>query len=274
VTTFKILGVLSLQSAFALTAQHLAGVRSGDRQATASGLFGTLAFLAVSHAGPTGVLSPELPRRRVLSGYVLASVALQAACQIALLRAVSRAAGAAQAAAEAGLRAAGAPVPPRGPEAPFLPNAVNTACFLASGLCTVLTFSVNHAGRPHAAGLLETPRGRRLVAAAGLAWAALATGSVPGLGVWIQTTPLPTDLSARLIGWGLLCALGCAGAEAACRRLWPAPRAAAGGERRLRVARWRARRAATAAEAREVLTLMGETAERSESATGARRRRR
>ena len=114
VQMFKILGLLSLSSAYALSVMYLAGVKLSDGQATAQGVLSAALFFLISQAAPAPTLSKARPHASVFSRYAMLSLVAQAAAHVGLLAwAHAQAdalmvAGAAEAAREAAAEAAAA----------------------------------------------------------------------------------------------------------------------------------------------------------------------
>ena len=114
VQMFKILGLLSLSSAYALSVMYLAGVKLSDGQATAQGVLSAALFFLISQAAPAPELSRQRPHASVFTRYAMLSLAGQAAAHVGLLAwAHAKAdalmvAGASEAAREAAAEAAAA----------------------------------------------------------------------------------------------------------------------------------------------------------------------
>ena len=111
VQMFKILGLLSLSSAYALSVMYLAGVKLSDGQATAQGVLSAALFFLISQAAPAPALSQTRPHASVFTKYAMLSLVGQAIAHMGLLAwAHSKAdalmvAGAAEAAREAAAEA-------------------------------------------------------------------------------------------------------------------------------------------------------------------------
>eukprot|EP00892_Ulva_mutabilis_P012294 jgi/Ulvmu1/9437/UM052_0001.1 len=82
---FKILGLLSLCSAYSLSVLYLAGVKLGDIQATFQGFLSAGLFFFVANAKPLATLSPARPHQSVFCLYVMSSLLLQFAVQISFI---------------------------------------------------------------------------------------------------------------------------------------------------------------------------------------------
>ena len=85
VQMFKILGLLSLSSAYALSVMYLAGVKLSDGQATAQGVLSAALFFLISQAAPAPQLSRQRPHASVFTKYAMLSLAGQAAAHVGLL---------------------------------------------------------------------------------------------------------------------------------------------------------------------------------------------
>ena len=85
VQMFKILGLLSLSSAYALSVMYLAGVKLSDGQATAQGVLSAALFFLISQAAPAPTLSKSRPDASVFTRYAMLSLAGQAAAHVGLL---------------------------------------------------------------------------------------------------------------------------------------------------------------------------------------------
>jgi len=140
VQMFKILGLLSLGAAYALSVQYLQGVKLGDGQATVAGLASAALFFMLSQAKPAPSLAAARPHSSVFCGYALTSLAGQFASHLALLAwSYGRAAaGMAAAAAAGGAAAAAAGLDPTALAAAVAEDAASAGADVAAALGATL----------------------------------------------------------------------------------------------------------------------------------------
>lgn len=140
VQMFKILGLLSLGAAYALSVQYLQGVKLGDGQATMAGLLSAALFFMLSQAKPAPALARQRPHASVFCGYALGSLAGQFASHLALLAwSYGRAsAGMAAAAAAGGAAAAAAGLDPAALAAAVAEDAASAGMDVAAALNATL----------------------------------------------------------------------------------------------------------------------------------------
>jgi cation-transporting ATPase 13A1 len=171
VQMFKILGLLSLTSAYALSVMYLAGVKLSDGQATATGALSAALFFMISQAKPLDALARARPHASVFTAYAMLSLAGQAAAHLSLLHW-------AHSVADAAMR--DAPPDARAPDADFAPNLVNTTAYLVNCALMLSTFAANYVGAPFCTPLSEAKPLAKTLTYGSAAVAALMLGAVPG----------------------------------------------------------------------------------------------
>ena len=169
---FKILGLLSLSSAYALSVMYLAGVKLSDGQATAQGALSAALFFMISQAKPLPTLARARPHASVFTPYALLSLAGQAAAHVGLL---AWAHGRADR-----LMADAAGPDARAPDADFAPNLVNTVAYLVNVQLMLATFGANYVGAPFCTPLSDAKALAKTLVWGSAGVAALLLGLVPG----------------------------------------------------------------------------------------------
>eukprot|EP00879_Flechtneria_rotunda_P011646 GHRR01012166.1.p1 GENE.GHRR01012166.1~~GHRR01012166.1.p1 ORF type:complete len:806 (+),score=277.48 GHRR01012166.1:722-3139(+) len=144
VQMFKILGLLCLSTAYALSVMYLEGVKLSDSQATLSGLLTAGMFYFISNAKPLGKLSAARPHPSIFCIYFFASLLGQFAVQLGFLIFMYRTALAVMPQDER-----------QESDAEFKPNLVNSVCYLVEQIVQLTTFAVNYVGHPFNTGLGE-----------------------------------------------------------------------------------------------------------------------
>lgn len=168
---FKILGLLSLSSAYALSVMYLAGVKLSDGQATAQGALSAALFFMISQAKPLPTLAPDRPHPSVFTPYAMLSLAGQAAAHVGVLAwAHSR--------ADFIMGEAAGP-DARAPDAEFAPNLVNTVAYLVNVQLMLATFAANYVGAPFCTPLSEAKPLAKTLAYGSAGVGALVLGVVP-----------------------------------------------------------------------------------------------
>lgn len=213
VQMFKILGLLSLSTAYSLSVLYLDGIKLGDMQATLAGMLTAGMFFFISNAKPLETLSRERPHSRIFSLYLFSSLLGQFACHMAFLMYMQKVAHDVM-----------LPEERQDPGADFKPNLVNTVCFLANFAIQTMTFAVNYVGKP-----FTTPLSENKMFAISVRWSTimfilLTVDIVPGLTSWFSLVPMPTSMKAQMLflAWGSYSA--CNMIEQGARRAFPAPR--------------------------------------------------
>jgi cation-transporting ATPase 13A1 len=229
VQMFKILGLLSLCTAYSLSVLYLDGIKLGDMQATMAGVLTAGMFFFISHAKPAPALSRQRPHPAIFSRYVFASLMGQFAVHMAFLMFM-----------QARAHAVMLPEERQEPNAEFKPNLVNTACFLANFAIQTMTFAVNYVGAPFNTPLLENkPFAMSVRWSVGM-FVLLSLDLVPGLAAWFSLVALPGGMKAAMVGLGWAAFVACSAIERGARAAFPAAlppekggvRAAARGRRR------------------------------------------
>jgi cation-transporting ATPase 13A1 len=211
VQMFKILGLLSLSTAYSLSVLYLDGIKLGDAQATLAGVLTAGMFFFISHAQPLPALARARPHPAIFSRYVFSSLLAQFGVHMALLMHLQRGAHAAMADADR-----------QAPDAEFKPNLINTVCFLANFAIQTMTFAVNYVGRP-----FNTPLAQNKMFAASVRWSAaayvlLVADLVPGLAGWFSLVELPRALKAEMLGLAGAAFVACTAIERGARAAFPA----------------------------------------------------
>ncbi|WFD48809.1 putative cation-transporting ATPase 1 [Malassezia furfur] len=204
---YKILALNCLIQAYALSAQYIDGIRSGDYQLTVSGLLASVCFYCISRGQPIESLAPERPVSNIVNLYVFGSVMTQTAIHVVSMLSVQRLT----------LRYE-APFQPEDFDitAKFTPTLLNTGVFLLGLSQTMSTFAVNYIGRPWRESIMENKV---------LYWGLLGTTAVayfgvlewmPELNEWLQLTKMEPSYQRALLATMLADLLGCFAAE----RFW------------------------------------------------------
>jgi cation-transporting ATPase 13A1 len=218
---FKILGLLSLSSAYALSVMYLAGVKLSDGQATAQGALSAALFFMISQAAPLPTLAPDRPHPSVFTPYAMLSLAGQAAAHVSLLAWAHSRADALM----------GADPDARAPDADFAPNLVNTTAYLVNVQLMLATFGANYVGAPFCTPLSAAKPLARTLLYGSLAVAALMLGVVPGAERALSLVRIPYPLAPSLVAACAADFAACVVWERALRAALPArrPRLLAGG---------------------------------------------
>ncbi|KAG1664897.1 hypothetical protein FOA52_006243 [Chlamydomonas sp. UWO 241] len=137
VQMFKILGLLCLSTAYALSVMYLEGVKLSDAQATLNGMLTAGMFFFISQAKPLDKLSPMRPHASIFTPYFFISLLGQFATSLSVLVYMYNAARA-EMPADDRLTS----------NSTFKPNLVNSVCYLVEASVQLSTFSVNYVGHP------------------------------------------------------------------------------------------------------------------------------
>ena len=211
VQMFKILGLLSLSTAYSLSVLYLDGIKLGDMQATLAGLLTAGMFFFISNARPLEQLSRERPHSKIFSLYMFSSLLGQFACHMAFLMYMQNLAHALM-----------LPEERQEPGAEFKPNLVNTVCFLANFAIQTMTFAVNYVGKP-----FTTPLAENKLFALSVRWSVamfvlLTTDIIPGLTGWFSLVPLPSQMKIKMLMLAWSTYLMCNFIERGARKAFPA----------------------------------------------------
>lgn len=208
---FKILGLLSLSTAYSLSVLYLDGIKLGDMQATLAGLLTAGMFFFISHAEPLPELSRERPHPNIFSRYVFTSLLGQFAAHMAFLMSMQNLAHTLM-----------APEDRQEPDAEFKPNLINTICFLANFIIQTMTFAVNYVGAP-----FNTPLHQNKMFSGSVRWSVmmyvlLVLDVVPGLTGWFSLVALSSQMKVNMLALAWAVYKFCSLVEYSARVLFPA----------------------------------------------------
>ncbi|KAG0348881.1 hypothetical protein BG004_003832 [Podila humilis] len=185
---YKILALNCLITAYSLSVLYLDGIKTGDFQATITGMLLAVCFMCISKATPLDKLSKERPQPNIFNFYIILSVLGQFAVHIFSLIYITREAKVYETDRDIDL------------ERTFEPGLLNSAIYLISLSMQVSTFAINYKGHPFRESLKEnTYLYRGLLAVGGVAVAG-ATEFMPEFNEWLQLVPFPADFKTKLIG--------------------------------------------------------------------------
>eukprot|EP00798_Chlamydomonas_sp_ICE-L_P019150 gene19150-25760_t len=193
VQMFKILGLLCLSTAFALSFMYLEGVKLSDIQATLTGMMTAAMFFFISQAKPLDKLSPVRPHPSIFSLYFFCSLLGQFSLHLSLLMYM--------------YNLAMAEMPPGerlSSESEFKPNLVNSVCYLVEAVVQLSTFTVNYVGHPFNSSISENKGMFNSVRMMTMFLGVVIFDVVPGLGSSFGLVPLPSHIRNRLIILGPL----------------------------------------------------------------------
>lgn len=211
VQMFKILGLLSLSSAYSLSVLYLDGIKLGDFQATLAGMLTAGMFFFISNAQPLENLSRQRPHPNIFCRYLFTSLLGQFAVHMAFLMHVQQVAHDAMDPADRQL-----------PDADFKPNLINTVCFLANFAIQTMTFAVNYVGEPFATPLNKNVLFSRSVRLSAGIYCVLVLDAVVGLNDWFSLVVLPTSLKVQMLTYAGGAFLACTLIERGARLAFPA----------------------------------------------------
>jgi cation-transporting ATPase 13A1 len=211
VQMFKVLGLLSLSTAYSLSVLYLDGIKLGDMQATMAGVLTAGMFFFISHAQPLPALSRQRPHPNIFSRYFFSSLLAQFAVHMSLLMFLQRRAHELMSADER-----------QEPDADFKPNLINTVCFLANFAIQTMTFAVNYVGKPFNTPLLENKMFAMSVRWSVAMFVLLSLDIVPGLAAWFSLVSMTWRFKLQMVGLSWLAAVACAGIEHGARTAFPA----------------------------------------------------
>eukprot|EP00210_Caulerpa_lentillifera_P008560 g8165.t1 len=211
VQMFKILGLMSLANAYALSVMHLQGVKIGDVQVTITGLLSAGMFFFLSNAEPLRSLSKQRPHPSIFCAYVFLSVLGQSIIHMSYLIYLYQSSLELMSDSK------------EDEESKFQPNLVNSVCFLVNFIIQITTFAVNYSGAPFTTPLMQN-RGliRCLLISGGFALL-LAIDILPGFNSLFEMVFIPHSLRAKILSLALLDFLATYALESALKFAFPAP---------------------------------------------------
>lgn len=211
VQMFKILGLLSLSTAYSLSVLYLDGIKLGDMQATMAGLLTAGMFFFISNAQPLDKLSRQRPHPNIFSMYVFTSLLGQFAVHMAFLMYMQREAHDLM-----------LPEDKQEPDADFKPNLINTVCFLANFAIQTMTFAVNYVGEPFATSLAHNKMFAISVRYSVIMFALLSMDIVWGLCGWFSLVSMPSTMKYKMVGLAWSAFVVCTFIERLARTMFPA----------------------------------------------------
>lgn len=207
---FKILGLLSLSTAYSLSVLYLDGIKLGDMQATLAGVLTAGMFFFISNGKPLDTISRERPQPRIFSMYMFTSLMGQFIVHMGFLMHM-------QAAAHTIM----SPEERQEPGTDFKPNLVNTVCFLTNFAIQTMTFAVNYVGKPWTTSLSDNTMFALSVRWSVGMYVLLSLDLLDGLNSWFSLVPLPRELKYKAIVLGGLAAFSCRLIENTARNMFP-----------------------------------------------------
>ena len=223
---FKILGLLSLSTAYSLSVLYLDGIKLGDMQATLAGVLTAGMFFFISNGQPLETISKERPHPRIFSMYMFTSLMGQFAIHMGFLMHMQHTAHTIM-----------APEDRQEPGGEFKPNLVNTVCFLTNFAIQTMTFAVNYVGKPWTTSLSDNTMFALSVRWSVGMYVLLSLELLGGLNNWFSLVPLPSELKYKAILLAAGSAMACRLVENTCRNCFPCGMPLAKGG--ALVARWR-----------------------------------
>ena len=211
VQMFKILGLLSLSTAYSLSVLYLDGIKLGDLQATMAGMLTAGMFFFISNAQPLPVLSRQRPHQNIFSWYVFTSLLGQFAVHMTFLMYMQHVAHANM-----------LPEDKQEPNSDFKPNLINTVCFLANFVIQTMTFAVNYVGEPFATPLYENKMFAGSVRWSALMFFLLSLDFVYGLCDWFSLVSMPGIMKYQMVGLAWMSFVVCTFIERLARVAFPA----------------------------------------------------
>uniref|UniRef100_A0A383WJ86 Cation-transporting ATPase n=1 Tax=Tetradesmus obliquus TaxID=3088 RepID=A0A383WJ86_TETOB len=211
VQMFKILGLLCLSTAYALSVMYLQGVKLSDAQATLSGVLTAGMFYFISNAKPLPQLSPVRPHPSIFCAYFFTSLLGQFAVQLGFLVFMYRMALAVMPAEEK-----------QDTESDFAPNLVNSICYLVQQIVQLTTFAVNYVGYPFNTSLTQNAGMIKSLRYSGCFLALLVSQSVMPLNESFGLVAIPLEMRLYLIAGSLAVIAFSLFWEHSLRRLFPA----------------------------------------------------
>lgn len=207
---FKILGLLSLSTAYSLSVLYLDGIKLGDMQATLAGVLTAGMFFFISNAKPLDSIARERPHPRIFSMYMFVSLMGQFAIHMAFLMHMQYTAHDIM-----------DPEERQEPGGDFKPNLVNTVCFLTNFAIQTMTFAVNYVGKPFTTPLMENTLFALSVRYSVGMYVLLVLDIISGMNGWFSLVPLPPLLKYKAIGLGVASFMACSAVEKFARKTFP-----------------------------------------------------
>ena len=207
---FKILGLLSLSTAYSLSVLYLDGIKLGDMQATLAGVLTAGMFFFISNGQPLETISKERPHPRIFSMYMFTSLMGQFAIHMGFLMHMQQTAHTIM-----------APDDRQEPGGEFKPNLVNTVCFLTNFAIQTMTFAVNYVGKPWTTSLSDNTMFALSVRWSVGMYVLLSLDLLGGLNDWFSLVPLPSELKYKAILLAAGSAMACRLVENTCRNCFP-----------------------------------------------------
>jgi cation-transporting ATPase 13A1 len=207
---FKILGLLSLSTAYSLSVLYLDGIKLGDMQATLAGVLTAGMFFFISNGKPLDSISRQRPHPRIFSMYMFISLMGQFMVHMGFLMHM-----------QATAHAIMAPEDRQEPGGDFKPNLVNTVCFLTNFAIQTMTFAVNYVGKPWTTSLSDNTMFALSVRWSVAMYVLLSLDVVSGLNSWFSLVALPWELKYKAIVLGAGSAFACRFIENWARNAFP-----------------------------------------------------
>lgn len=209
---FKILGLLSLSTAYSLSVLYLDGIKLGDMQATLAGVLTAGMFFFISNGKPLENICRDRPHPKIFSLYMFTSLMGQFFIHMTFLMHMQTTAHAIM-----------SPEDRQEPGGDFKPNLVNTVCFLTNFAIQTMTFAVNYVGKPWTTSLSDNTMFALSVRWSVGMYLILSLDVFDGLNGWFSLVPLPRELKIKAIVLGAGAALACRFIENATRNAFPCP---------------------------------------------------
>ena len=184
---YKILALNCLIQAYALSVQHLVGIKSSDYQLTVSALLISVCFYCISRGKPIERLAPERPVSTIINVYVFGSILSQTALHVAAMMYIQNLSASFEQLGEVDL------------DAKYTPTLLNSGVYLLSMSQIVSTFAVNYIGRPWRESIPENKAlYYGLLGASAIAYLG-ALELLPELNEWLQLAKMSTEYQSWLV---------------------------------------------------------------------------
>lgn len=185
---YKILALNCLVSAYLMSALYLRGLKQGDAQMTAAGLFTAGLFFLLSQAQPVLHIADRRPPASVFCKAVLTSIGGQFLVHLLSLFAALQL-------CETHLSGGGegdSPSMTIAPDGKFQPNIINSSLFVLTSAMQVNNFVINYRGKPYTQSIQENVWMWRAVQAAYLSLIVVTGGQLLPLNDLLQMAPFPS----------------------------------------------------------------------------------